>query len=235
VGVKPPICEHCDERFGPADGGLVTFAPTPESEAWHARAATEPGFVGHPPDQAWFCGAHVDAARSLAGRTLADALRSLRADVAVQSQVEHIACAPTPHDALHALLVALAGDIAACFGCGRLPELVATSQRRWDEIDGCLAPECPFVDEQQLAGDDGRFRIRVTRTEAWWSPAELVNATVGIEVWDSATGRYLGGVDATGDRVTGTSCVFDHLFVAAPISGPTARAIEIVLAAIDAR
>lgn len=232
--MKPPICEHCDERFDPTEGGLVRFAPTPESEAWHARAAAEPGFVGHPPDQAWFCGAHVDAARSLAGSTLADALRSLREGAPAQSQGEHIACAPTPHDVLHELLVAHAAEIAACFGCDVMPDLVATSQRRWDEIDGCVAPDCPFVDEQQLAGDDGRFRVRVTRTEAWWNPTELVDATVGIEVWDSATGRYLGGIDATGDRVSGASCVFDHLFVTAPITEPVARAIAIVLAAIDA-
>ena len=58
--MTPPICELCHERFGPDEGGLVTFAPAAAGEAWHERAAGEPGFVGHPSDRAWFCSAYVD-------------------------------------------------------------------------------------------------------------------------------------------------------------------------------
>lgn len=81
--VRPPVCEICDADLDPADvnGGLVTFQPDDRSRDWRRRAAEEPGFVGHPPDTGWFCGAHIDAARA-AARTLTfpEGMRRLRTD-----------------------------------------------------------------------------------------------------------------------------------------------------------
>jgi len=77
--VRPPICAICHARFGPDEGGLVSFVLDDAARAWHERRRTEPGFVGHPPEQEWFCGEHVAAARALANKTRAEALRSLRA------------------------------------------------------------------------------------------------------------------------------------------------------------
>lgn len=76
--VKPPICELCGNRFSSADGGLVTFVGDERSTEWHRRAREE-RLVGHPPDQGWFCGEHVEAARHLSGgATLREGLAMLR-------------------------------------------------------------------------------------------------------------------------------------------------------------
>ncbi len=60
--VKPPICEVCNERFGPNDGVLVTCVGDDASVAFEKRAET-PGFVGHPPNEGWFCARHATAAQ----------------------------------------------------------------------------------------------------------------------------------------------------------------------------
>ncbi len=78
--MRPPDCELCDARFDPGDGGgLVSFARDPAHADWYIRAE-QPGFIGHPPHQAWFCAAHRPAATTLAnrGQTLAQAKRELR-------------------------------------------------------------------------------------------------------------------------------------------------------------
>jgi hypothetical protein len=79
--MKPPICDFCNERFelmGENAGGLVTFLPTEDDQRQLARLR-QPGFVGHPPNQEWFCPKHVEQARALAHLTLGEALRTMRA------------------------------------------------------------------------------------------------------------------------------------------------------------
>lgn len=169
--MKPPICELCDERFDPAEGGLVRFAATAESESWRARAAAEPGFVGHPPDVAWFCGTHLAAAQGLTGRTLGDVLAAMRE--------------PDP--------VASAAAYARSLGIEPMPELVASTSRRWDEMDGCVAPNCPYVDDHVLDGSNEHGRVQITRTEAWWNEHEPANTVTSVSVWD-ADGRHLGTI-----------------------------------------
>ncbi len=71
----------CGERFDPfgGEGGSVSFAKDPADADWYVRAK-QPGFVGHPPHEEWFCGRHAPAARALAHLTRREALRVLRAD-----------------------------------------------------------------------------------------------------------------------------------------------------------
>ena len=147
----------------------MRFAPTRESEAWRARAAAEPGFVGHPPDLAWFCGAHLATAQALADRTLGDALRAMRE--------------PDP--------VMRAAEYARSLGVDPMPELAASTSRRWDEMDGCVAPDCPYVDEHVLDGVSEHGRVRIVRTEAWWNEHEFANTQTVVSVW-SPDGRHLG-------------------------------------------
>jgi hypothetical protein len=70
--MKPPICEFCGNDFrgdSPLRGELVRFAdyaPLPE------------GIVGHPQGLAWFCGEHLEVARSLQERPLPEALKIMR-------------------------------------------------------------------------------------------------------------------------------------------------------------
>ena len=77
--MKPPICAFCYTRFGPDEGGLVYFRKTPSDEEWYVKAST-PGFVGHPPNCGWFCGAHVGKARELSEGTLGEALAAMKKD-----------------------------------------------------------------------------------------------------------------------------------------------------------
>ncbi|MHC4830856.1 MAG: hypothetical protein ACYTFT_10980 [Planctomycetota bacterium] len=79
--MRPPICELCDDRFGEGEGGLVGFARRPSDRAWHERADAEPGFVGHPPEVAWFCGKHYETAKALADLPIDQAMSRLRADL----------------------------------------------------------------------------------------------------------------------------------------------------------
>jgi len=76
--MRPPICAICHVRFGPDEGGLVTFALDERAREFHARRKAEPGFIGHPPEQEWFCGAHIEAARALSTLTRPEALQRLR-------------------------------------------------------------------------------------------------------------------------------------------------------------
>lgn len=78
--MRPPICDVCRKRFGPTEGGLVRCRATDAGRAFDLRRRTERGFVGHPPDAGWFCGAHVEAARSHAELTLAEVVALLRAE-----------------------------------------------------------------------------------------------------------------------------------------------------------
>jgi hypothetical protein len=77
--MRPPICAICHARFGPDEGGLVSFALDDRAREFHARRKAEPGFVGHPPEQEWFCGTHIEAARALSTLTRPEALQRLRA------------------------------------------------------------------------------------------------------------------------------------------------------------
>lgn len=77
--MMPPRCELCDRGFDPSDsGGLVSFARSERDNDWYRRAEEEPGFVGHPPNQVWFCGVHFDAAWQLSHLTRGEAMPLLR-------------------------------------------------------------------------------------------------------------------------------------------------------------
>jgi hypothetical protein len=75
--MRPPICAVCHARFGEDGGGLVSFAKDDDARAFARRRHDERGFVGHPPEKEWFCGAHIAAARALAHLTKAEAMAQL--------------------------------------------------------------------------------------------------------------------------------------------------------------
>ena len=76
--MRPPICAICGARLND-DGGLVSFALDDDARRFKERRESQPGFIGHPPQQEWFCTAHVDAARALTNLTRSQALQQLRA------------------------------------------------------------------------------------------------------------------------------------------------------------
>lgn len=79
--MRPPICDICDARFdlsGEQAGGLVTFKPSPDDQAQLARLR-QPGFVGHPPNQEWFCSTHLPMAKALAHLELKEARALIKA------------------------------------------------------------------------------------------------------------------------------------------------------------
>jgi len=76
--MKPPICEVCGDTFPPSDGALVSFVGD-DASAVFDRRSERPGFVGHPPNTAWFCSGHaVAATQRAATMTLGAAIRDLR-------------------------------------------------------------------------------------------------------------------------------------------------------------
>lgn len=76
--MKPPICEFCDDDFRSDDtGGLLYFTRDAHAQEWHDRQREE-GFVGHPPEAAWFCGVHYPAAEKLTHLSLSEAMQELR-------------------------------------------------------------------------------------------------------------------------------------------------------------
>lgn len=74
--MRPPECELCSRT----DAGtvLVRFASDAKARAWRGRAQSE-GFVGHPPDEEWFCSQHRAAAEALRHLSRDAALAVLRA------------------------------------------------------------------------------------------------------------------------------------------------------------
>ncbi|MEN9799747.1 MAG: hypothetical protein RL653_3444 [Pseudomonadota bacterium] len=78
--MRPPECAVCDKRFDPfgSEGELVSFEKDPADAEWYQRAK-QPGFVGHPPHEDWFCAAHAPAARALEKLSRREALTKLRA------------------------------------------------------------------------------------------------------------------------------------------------------------
>lgn len=62
--MRPPLCEDCGREFDPqSEGALVRFPADEDARQWYKRAEEEPGFVGHPPDLAWYCGEHLELVR----------------------------------------------------------------------------------------------------------------------------------------------------------------------------
>jgi hypothetical protein len=78
LAMMPPICEICGQRFDPdSGGGLIAFVRRPSDDDWHKRA-NEQGFSGHPPNMAWFCGAHFERAAQHRALTITEALPLIR-------------------------------------------------------------------------------------------------------------------------------------------------------------
>jgi hypothetical protein len=77
--MRPPICAFChlDFRHSDTEGGLVHFALTVEEREFNKRF-DEKGYTGHPKGLDWFCGEHIEKARSLAHLTLGAALAEMR-------------------------------------------------------------------------------------------------------------------------------------------------------------
>lgn len=181
----------------------MTFQPDDESRDWRRRAAEEPGFVGHPPDTGWFCGAHVDAA-SDAARTLTfrEAMRRLlaadlapdlvgvelgsgRPVVSDQFGLQWVEWTLQPTDA-HAFAASLRSMLPALFeaiGLGSAPALEQWTDRRWTPMDGAQPPWCPFTDTTVDAGvgaDGTPVDVEVVLNH--WNENEVATAAVSLRI-----------------------------------------------------
>ncbi|MCA9563049.1 MAG: hypothetical protein KC561_06150 [Myxococcales bacterium] len=76
--MRPPICDICGADALDNGGGLVRFALRPSDQRWLDRAEADPDFVGHPPNQEWYCGEHIEAARALDQLAIDEATAKLR-------------------------------------------------------------------------------------------------------------------------------------------------------------
>ena len=78
IAMMPPICEICSREFDPdKEGGLIYFKETEKGRAFERRAKAEK-ITGHPPDAAWFCGAHYEEAEKIVHLTIDDAVKNLK-------------------------------------------------------------------------------------------------------------------------------------------------------------
>ena len=77
--MMPPNCCLCDNGIETGHQcELVCFSKTERDRQWHAMAASEKDFTGHPPDCDWFCDIHVETAKTLSHNDLPTALHQLR-------------------------------------------------------------------------------------------------------------------------------------------------------------
>ncbi len=73
--MRPPICYVCGKDLeDETDGGLVSFALIDSDKDWLKRAQAEPGFVGHPPWQEWYCRDHIGPYKKYSHLTRSGAL-----------------------------------------------------------------------------------------------------------------------------------------------------------------
>jgi len=80
--MMPPICTICHQRASEKDFddfALLSFAHTENSMAWHKKSKATPGFVGHPPNVAWFCPTHAQQVREHTALTLSEAIKKITA------------------------------------------------------------------------------------------------------------------------------------------------------------
>ncbi|MCH2212550.1 MAG: hypothetical protein MK110_14695 [Fuerstiella sp.] len=76
--MMPPNCCLCDKGLETgAECKLLCFHKTPEQENWYAEADSRL-IPDHPPNCAWFCNDHIDAAEALVDLDLDQALEILR-------------------------------------------------------------------------------------------------------------------------------------------------------------
>lgn len=74
--MKPPICHICHKRFQ-NEGGLIYFAHDVATQRF-LELSKQPGFVGHPPNAAWFCAEHFQQALQFKHLTLTQAVQLMK-------------------------------------------------------------------------------------------------------------------------------------------------------------
>ncbi len=161
----------------------MRFQPTDDSRAWRERAEAD-GFVGHPPDEEWFCPAHVVAARDLAAtHTRPAALRRIAFDerrAANRSRpVVTRPITPLDIDELGQAFRGLVPALAELVGVPE-PRLERVSTRTWHPMDGAVAPDCPYVDD--IRWTDADAPIALSGDRAWWNGNDLGRASETLSV-----------------------------------------------------
>jgi hypothetical protein len=179
----------CDADFPPSEGGLVAFARTSEDDAWHARMAATNG-VGHPPEQAWFCGVHLAQAQALSTSTLSEALAAMRRPKpGPLSAAVEVAIAGRTVLVLFEELRSLLPELAAAVGVPELPEMPVRTHRDWTPMDGVQPPWCPFSDHGRVEHRGDGVEARVSWSRASWTADEVAN--VSAELWVRGPGGRL--------------------------------------------
>ncbi len=77
--MRPPICKICGKGFGASGEGDQVFFKLSEEDKEFNKRFEQPGFVGHPAGQEWFCGDHLELAKSFAHLSLQEALPKIMA------------------------------------------------------------------------------------------------------------------------------------------------------------
>ncbi len=202
--MRPPSCDVCDERVDTDEGALVACLVDEATYEFQRRSET-PGFVGHPPNQGWFCGAHLDAAQALAdARALADVVATLRGSAKVVD-----ARIGTGRSLRWQLTGSRTAAIERLMSFGQLAlaalghaavELTRSIERSYTPMDGVGPPDCPFTDNVVLDGGDDGVTIRITHTANYWTIEDLANESAHLSI-RSGTDQLLW-LAVFGDRPT---------------------------------
>jgi hypothetical protein len=197
----PPECAVCGADAAPP-GGLVRFVSRPEDLAWRERVERD-RLVGHPPDEAWMCGAHVARARELASSlALADAVARLREGPTAEGAPSSLPIRPVGVAEVGARFRALAPAIAAALGVAS-PVLHERTTRHWHPMDGSVAPDCPYTDDTVWTTADSAITLSGSR--AWWNDVDLARAHESLLARAPGASLAISGhipADGSTDRVS---------------------------------
>lgn len=144
-----------------------------------------------------------------------------------------VPCAPIAHRDLHARLLERLPHLVAALGMDQLPDATSTTSRRWDEMDGCSPPNCPYVDDHVTIATGARTAIRLAVTEAYWNDDEIATASIRLDLRHEHPDQTTITITAHGSRTDGPVAWIDAVHVVDTDDHGDDRLASIVATALD--
>lgn len=209
----PPCCEICEVDLDPpADGDLVTFAPSSEG--------SDELVVGGADDAAWFCTAHLSLARehtasprelAIARIVTGEPTLRLGRRFGDRPPLRYVACTPVEAGRLHRDLVDGAELLLEAVGVTDITGWTSTSDRTWNRVDGCEPPWCPHTDEAVTEATGEQHHVRIAHVANRWDDDHTANASSSITIRAIEDGALLADVTGSGDGDGGRTVTIDEL------------------------
>lgn len=168
-----PECAVCGAEA--QRDGWVSF------EGDRSSQESAPSWPGRPAHGDWFCNGHVTRARELQQRTRTWAIARLRAEETLE-QDEVLLDEPMAATDLVARIHANVGFLFEQLGSSGHAEATLAQSRRYNPMDGCVPPDCPFVDEVRLRATCGDAQLTASLDLASWNEREPSGASLFLSV-----------------------------------------------------